>query len=107
MSVLLTLLNLQTYIGVFVAHDIDTIFGAESDARCTLPTIVCFALGRQFTIVHRVRFFCDAVVSEPVGLLSNANAAASIPSEPGRVRDSNSGETHSERRRHDITFPPV
>jgi hypothetical protein len=79
-SALLTSLNLQKYIGVFVANDIVTIprLKAMQDVHYQRFGV---SLGHQFDIVDRVRSYSDAVSESEQ--MSNQNASFA---EPGLVR---------------------
>jgi hypothetical protein len=103
-SVLLAALNLHEYIDTFVANDIVTIprLKAMQDVHYQRLGV---SLGHQFDIIERLKSFSDSpsdVRASEFPLVGNFTSAPLVSSDPGRVRDKASGESHSKRQRTDF-----
>jgi hypothetical protein len=106
-ATLLASLNLQQYIGVFLANEVNTIprLKAMQDVHYHRLGVL---LGHQLDIIDRFRSYNESLVhvSQVVGPMSNA------PSQQlGHKRDLDSEEPNSKRQRHNVVensiFPVV
>jgi hypothetical protein len=97
-TALLTSLNLQQYIDVFIANGFDDML-ALIEMQDVHFQRLGILLGHQLKIMNRIRSYS---VASHDGSSSNINAAAAVSSEPGFARDPISGEPCAKRHRSDV-----